>query len=568
MDVKVKIQNASEFTIERDGYAVIDPAECVNCGLCREYCPSGAISEMQREVCRICPGCADKSGLTFEEMRDLSENHACTISCPVGISPQGYINLLKEGKNEAAYKLIWDKTPFPAVLGYVCHHPCEDDCKRGLILDEPLKIRALKRYITNNTTLPEMEKYPVYYEETIAIIGAGPAGLSAAHDLAKNGYQVTVFDSAKEAGGMLLRGIPRFRLPREIVESEIAALERGGIKFSLGRFIGPNQIEKLLEEFDIVLIATGTPKSKVLDIEGWNLEGIFNAVDYMDRINNDSDIWRHPGQEFIEHGEVVVIGGGSVGIDAARAALRDGASKVTVICMECGDAIPAHAWEIEEAKDEGIEIMGGWSPVRFMGEYPKLNAIELLQVDSVVVENGKFECTTIAGTEKTIKADMIIEAIGQKSDDIWNEYKGHDKVFFAGDIQSSNVSVVHAMASGKSAALDIDGALQGGKLKDPLDLRILHRAPIEEKLYPATRQKDKNYPTPLLSVEERIKDTKTLVELDLSDEAAMAEVNRCLACGYQYVDPDKCIGCGICIKVCPKNNVIRIVRDNKEAKIK
>jgi len=567
MDVKVKIKNAPEFILERSGYALIDPKECVNCGVCREYCPSGAISEMTREVCRICPGCATKPGMTFDEMRDISANHACTIGCPIGISPQGYLNLIKDGMYEEAYKLIWEKTPFPAVLGYVCHHPCEDECKRGLIMDEPLKIRALKRYLATALPLPVQVKYPIMNEETVAIVGAGPAGLSAAHDLAKCGYGVTVFDSSNEAGGMLNRGIPMFRLPKEIVRQEVKALESGGIHFELGRFIGTKQIENLLSEFDAVLIATGTPKSKSLNIEGWNLEGIFTAVDFMERVNNNSDIWRHPGQEFIENGEVVIIGGGSVGIDAARSAIRCGAKKVTVVCMECGEEIPAHDWELEEAKAEGVVIMDGWSPRRFVGEQPKLDAIELIRVESLCKDStGKINCTTIAGTEKIIKADMVIEAIGQKADTLWDTYKGNTKIFFAGDIESSEVSVVKAMASGKKAALYIDGALQGGKLKDPMELRKLNSAPIKEKIYPATRQKDRYYPIPLLSVEERISDTKTVAELVLTDTEAMAEVHRCLECGYQHVDSERCIGCGVCMKVCPKGGVIRMVREEQEVR--
>lgn len=567
MDVRVKVKDAPEFVLERPGYALIDAKECVNCGVCREYCPVEAISERQREVCRICPGCATKPGMSFDEMRDISANHACTIGCPIGISPQGYLNLLKDGMYEEAYKLIWERTPFPAVLGYVCHHPCEDECKRGLLMDEPLKIRALKRYLATALPLPVQAKYPIVNDETVAIVGAGPAGLSAAHDLAKAGYEVTVFDSSNEAGGMLNRGIPKFRLPKEIVKQEVEALEDGGIHFELGRFIGLKQMEALLDEFDAVLIAAGTPKSKSLEIEGRNLEGIFTAVDFMERINNNCDIWRHPGQEFKENGEVVIIGGGSVGIDAARSAVRCGAEKVTVVCMECGDEIPAHDWELEEAKAEGIVIMDGWCPRRFVGEQPRLDAIELIQVESMSKDStGKISCTTLPGTEKMIKADMVVEAIGQRADKLWAHYKDNAKVFFAGDVESSDVSVVMAMASGKKTAMDIDGALQGGKLKDPMELRKLYSAPIEEKIYPATRQKDKYYPTPLVDVEERIGDTETVAELVLTDTEAMAEVHRCLECGYQHVDPDRCVGCGVCMKVCPKGGVIKMVRDEKEAR--
>ena len=566
-EVRVKVSGGSEYVLDRPAYAWIDPKECVNCGICRENCPVEAISELQREVCRICPGCATRPGRSFDEMRSISAAHACTIGCPLGISPQGYVNLIKAEMYEHAYKLLREKTPFPAVLGYVCHHPCEDECKRGLLLDEPVKIRALKRYLVEEFPPPEPERYQVVHEESVAVIGAGPAGLSAAHDLALAGYEVTVFDSAREAGGMLIRGVPLFRLPREVVRQEVDALAEGGIQFKLGTFIGPVQMEALLEEYDAVLVATGAPQPKVLQVEGWNLEGIHNAIDFMDRMNSGSELWRHPGQQFVEPGEVVIIGGGSVAVDAARTAVRYGALKVTMVCLECGDEIPAHEWELAEAAAEGVEIMDGWQPLRYLGELPRLDAVELVQVESLTRDGaGEISCRTIAGTEKTIKADLVVEAIGQKAAEQWDQYRNTERVFFAGDVQSSDVSVVQAMAAGKQAALEIDGALQGGRLKDPLELRVLHSAPLEEKIYPATRLKNISYQLPLVDAAERIESMAEVVELVFDQTEAMAEVNRCLECGYQYVDPEKCIGCSVCQRVCPKGGVIRMIRVEKEAK--
>lgn len=562
----IKVVSDSEFELDRLAYAWIDPKECVNCAVCREYCPVEAISELQREVCRICPGCATKPGVPFDDMSRISSQHACTIGCPLGISPQGYINLIKEGMFEEAYQLIWDKTPFPAVLGYVCHHPCEDECKRGILMDEPLKIRALKRYLATMLPLPDQKGYKAIHEETIAIVGAGPAGLSAAHDLALAGYEVTVLDEAVEAGGMLRRGIPEFRLPREIVDYEIRTLEDQGIEFRLGQRVGPVQMEALLEEHDAVLVATGMPHAKKLTIDGWILEGIVSALDFMDRMNNEIDQWRHPGQQFVENGKVVVVGGGSVAIDAARSALRYGADSVTIVCMECGEEIPAHDWEIKEALEEGIVIMDGWKPLRYVGEQPKLTGVELVQVEGVFKdESGNFQCQDIPGTERIIEADMVIEAIGQKAEPQWGLYRENEKVFFAGDVESNDVSVVNAMAAGKQAALDMDGWLQGGRFKDPMDLAVLHKAPIEEKIYPATRLKVKFNDTPMINMEDR-RNTMKVVEVTLSDSEAMAEVERCLECGYQYVDPEKCIGCGICQKVCPKGGVIKMIRIEKEAR--
>lgn len=555
--VKVKVAEGKEYALERTALAWIDSKECVNCGICREYCPVEAISERQREVCRICPGCAPKPGVSFDDMREISANHSCTIGCPLGISPQGYINLLRIGKLEEAYKLIWDKTPFPAVLGRICHHPCEEECKRGLLMDEALKIRAIKRYLAEEMPVPEGDPYPIIHEETVAIIGAGPAGLSAAHDLAKAGYEVTVYDAAQQAGGMLIRGIPTFRLPREVVAQEVGLMEDFGVNFQLGEYIGPKQMEELLQTYDAVLVATGMTKAKKLNLEGWELEGIYSALEYMDRVNYDQDLYRHPGQQFVEHGDVVVIGGGSVAMDTARVALRNGAKSVTAVCVECGDEVPAHDWELKEAKEEGVVLMEGWMPVSYIGEQPRLDGVKLIQVESIQKVDQKINCVTIPGTEKVIKADLVIEAIGQKADPVWKEYQGNPKVYYAGDVQSGDVSVVNAMAAGKKAALDIDNALRGRTLKDPLRLRTISPAPINEKIYPAVRLKEKQYPTPVVPVAERIHNFDE-VELVMNELEAIAEVNRCLECGYQFVDPEKCIGCGVCVRVCPVGGVIHM----------
>ena len=233
--------------------------------------------------------------------------------------------------------------------------------------------------------------------------------------------------------------------------------------------------------------------------------------------------------------------------------------------MECGDEIPAHDWEVEEALKEGVVIMDGWKPIRFIGEQPKLSGVEIIQAEDLIKdEKGNITCKTIPGTERIIKADMVIEAIGQRADEVWDAYRNDDKVVFAGDIQSNDVSVVNAMAAGKYAALEIDGMLQGGQLKDPMELRTLHKAPIEEKIYPATRLKNKFHPTPSLDIEDRINSLGE-VELVLNDTEALAEVDRCLECGYQHVDSEKCIGCSICQKVCPKGGVIKMIRVEKEA---
>ena len=210
------------------------------------------------------------------------------------------------------------------------------------------------------------------YEERIAVIGAGPAGLAAGHFLSSEGYDVTVFESASEAGGMLKRGIPEFRLDRAAVDKDIDKLREAGLKIELSFPVSKAGIEELKKEYDVIIVATGTPHSRELKIPGFRLNGVTTALDFMGNVNHRQYLMRNPQQVFDVKGEAVVIGGGSVAIDTARAALRCGASKVTVVCLESGDAVPCHAWELEEAKAEGVEMIEGLSPVSFDGAYTTL----------------------------------------------------------------------------------------------------------------------------------------------------------------------------------------------------
>ena len=308
--------------------AYIDPSKCINCGTCRENCPANAITEQQRQICRICPTCTGRPGMSVGKMKSLPAETSCTTKCPLGISPQGYLGLTKR-KYDEAYELIWKKNPLPAVCARVCHHPCEEGCKRGIIVDEPIKIREIKRYLSEKTDY-QPKPYQTIYEERIAVIGSGPAGLSAAHCLASAGYDVTVYESSTEAGGMLVRGIPTFRLEREVVREQIQKLVDAGLKIKLNAKVNQFTIADMKTEYDAIIVAAGTPQSRELTIPGFRLSGIMTAMNFMERINNGQKLRRHLGQLFnFENGQAVVIGGGSVAMDCARAAIRLGASKVT-----------------------------------------------------------------------------------------------------------------------------------------------------------------------------------------------------------------------------------------------
>lgn len=557
--LKILSETGKEISFSKSATAKINPQKCVNCGTCREVCPTEAIREMQRIICRVCPECTGKPGLSYSAMKNLATEKACTTGCPLGISPQGYLNLVKNEKEKEAYELIWDKNPLPSICARVCHHPCEQSCKRGILVDSPLSIRNVKRYLSDNVYF-EMKKYPRIYEERIAIIGAGPAGLTAGHYLAKAGYDVTVFEREAQAGGMLVRGIPEFRLDRKAVVKDIKKLEEAGLHIETGVSLGKNQIEKLKKEYDAIIIATGAPNSKVLPIEGNRMNGIMTAMEFLQQTNHHQEIMHHMAQCYETDGEVVVIGGGSVAVDTARAALRQGASKVTVICLEEGEQIPAHDWEVNEAKEEGVRFIEGVSPIRFCGDIRlNLTGVEVSKVTAFYKdEAGKIRFETEKNKTQLIPAQCVIMAIGQTADEMWKECKTDEILLFAGDVDSSKCSVIDAMASGKEAAYQVIRKFGRHDANVKTYEHKLYEAPIQEKIYPQTKSKVFSPKTPRISTAERLESFKE-VEKTWSQEETIQEVSRCLECGYEYVDSDKCIGCGACQRSCPKGDAIMMV---------
>ena len=539
--------------------AYINPSRCVNCGTCHEICPVNAIKENQRTICHSCPACTEKPGISPQAMDELAETCSCTTACPLNVSPQGYVGLVKNKKYAEAFQLIWEKNPLPSVCGSICHHPCEDSCKRGILVDKPVKIRGIKKFLSGMVDAP-VKQYSVLYDERIAVIGAGPAGLTAGHYLSLAGYEATVFESDVEAGGMLKRGIPLFRLKREAIDRDIENLQRAGLDIRLDCRVGGHLFEQIKQEYDAIVIATGAPYSKILQLKNYRLAGIMNAVNFMEHANHGMEQRRHLGQLFkFTDGEAVIIGGGSVAMDVARTALRIGASKVTVVCLESGDEIPAHPWEVEEAKEEGIQIIEGYCPVEYQSTlFPELQGVKFEKVTKFSKDkSGKIQFKTDEKNTIEIKADWVVEAIGQTPDAYWSNLKG-DNIFFAGDISSDKCSVVDAMASGRKTAIAVDAALRGRMTKDPMKVHDLHIAPVEEKIFPYNRRKATRPVSPLLDVAERIYSFDE-VEGTLGEEEILQESVSCLGCGYEVVDQEKCVACGLCLKLCPKGDVITMV---------
>ena len=558
--VKFISASGKEFCIPQKSVAHIDSKKCINCNECREACPVGAIEESQRVICHACPECTEKPGLSPKKFVALATERSCTTACPLGISPQGYVNLLKCGKEKEAYQVIWKKNPLMEVCGSICHHPCEQDCKRGILVDYPIHIRGLKRYLSETNTA-EQPKYQRIYDEEIAVIGAGPAGLTAGHYLAQAGYRVTIFESDKEAGGMLIHGIPKFRLSRDTVSKEIKQLEKAGLTIQYGEKINKYSMARLMKEYDAVIVAAGTPISRELTIKGFRTEGIFPAMKFMEMVNAEQKIRHHLGQMFtFEGGEAVIIGGGSVAVDVARTAVRLGASKVTCVSAEQGKRIPAHPWEIQEAKDEGVVFEEGWTPQSYQySAVTKLDAVKLEKVTGCGKrDDGSFYMDVDHETTREIKADWVVLAIGQMAEEYWQEFRKADNVFWAGDIASGKCSVVDAMASGREAALAADAYIRRREVRDATSEHKLNQAEIQEKIYPYNLHKMNRPEVSQIPLEER-KHTFMEVEKTFTREEAYMEAMACIGCGFQKVDPDKCIGCGTCRNVCPKGDVITMV---------
>ncbi len=557
--ISYKSEGKKGYTFTKYASASINPDLCVNCGSCRDVCPVNAVSEQQRIVCRLCPSCTSKDALTFSQMTSLATEKSCTTACPLGISPQGYINLVKNGKEAEAYEHIWKRNPLPAVCARICDHPCEQACKRGILVDEAMSIRGIKRYLTDNNRNYVPKRYPNKYEERVAIIGAGPAGITAAHYLGLSGFDVTIFDSAEEPGGTMMRAIPDFRLPKDAIREEIAKLEKAGMKFELGYHVTKTAMKEIQSEFDAVVIAAGTPHSKKLNIEGSAKDGVFTALAFMDRINNNLSLYRHPGQTYKEGGNAVIIGGGNVAIDCARTARRLGFNSVKMICIEDGEYIPGHEWELDATREEGIEIIPGYIPLKYTGSHNDLAGVRFGKVINYVRdENGKVTFDVDEEAAITVDANLVVEAIGQAPDEFWNEYKETENVFFAGQIIDRTASVVTSMASGKKVANKVESYLNKYPVKDLMELRKTHLAPVMQKVYPATRLKIDRPAMPIADPDTRINNFDE-VETEYSKDVIDIEVQRCLQCGYQAVDAAKCIGCGACMEHCPMGNVITMV---------
>ncbi|MDI6848142.1 MAG: FAD-dependent oxidoreductase, partial [Candidatus Bathyarchaeia archaeon] len=520
----------------------IDEAKCTGCGECEKVCPVTLPNEFElklaerKTIYRPYPQAVpnvykiDKKGMA-----------RCRAACPAGVKVQGYVALIAKGKFKEAYELIRNGVPFPAVLGRVCFHPCENDCERGDV-EEPIAICALKRFVADYMMKQPREKpapIPQKYEEKIAVIGAGPAGLTAAYELIKMGYPVTVFEALPEPGGMLRIGIPEYRLPKKILAEEIEYLKDLGIQIRTNVTIGKdlNFVDLERMGYKAIFLAIGAQKSVKLGVEGEELQGVFQGVDFLRDVNLGKRV---------EIGErIVVIGGGNVAIDVSRVALRLGAKKVCILYRRSKEEMPAFQPEVEQAEKEDIEFLFLKAPKRIIGKNGKVAAIECLEMALTEPdETGRKKPIPIEGSEHIIPADTVITTIGQALDttslpeglklnhgiidvDPQTLQTNIPHIFTGGDAVLGPATVVEAIATGKRAAISIHKYLRGEDLKTEEEKEELPPVEISPK---EGIEKRKRKPMPVLPVEERIRSFDE-VELGFSEEMAVEEAKRCLACG-------------------------------------
>jgi NADH-quinone oxidoreductase subunit F len=460
----------------------------------------------------------------------------CQHICPVGMDIPAYVALVRANRFEDAYKVLKLTNPFPSVCGRVCGHPCQSKCRRGQ-LDEPVAIKNLKRFITDNAPSPKVEAIPVTRKEKVAVIGAGPSGLTAALGLKRRGYAVTVFEELPQAGGMLRWGIPAYRLPREIIQREIQDILDTGVVLRTGVRIGKDvSFAELENEFNFIYVAIGSQKSLPLRVPGEDIQGVYGAVELLKECNNGNKL------EFGKY--VAVVGGGNSAIDSARTALREGADSVTIFYRRERKDMPAQEAEIVAAEEEGIKIVYLVGPTKITAKDGKVSGLELVKMQLGAFDrSGRKRPVPIDGSEFIENVDMVIAAIGQNSDvefldgDIAegnavkvnkNLQTSNPKVWAGGDVVTGPAMVIDAIKAGQDAARGIDEAIRAANGEKPW-------IPPKEEVIAIPFEVDEDpeeqpqASMPELNPSERKSDYRE-VELGYSVEEALAEAQRCLRC--------------------------------------
>jgi NADPH-dependent glutamate synthase beta subunit-like oxidoreductase/coenzyme F420-reducing hydrogenase delta subunit len=502
-----------------------------------------------------------------ESISDSSSYAPCTVSCPVHTDTRLLVELIAKGDYDQALELLLDANPFSSVCGRICHHPCEQGCRRSKV-DAPVGLMKLKRFVMEvakdyRIKRREQQRPSMKKNEAIGIVGSGPSGLTAAHDLAKMGYQVVVFERSETPGGMLGTTIPRYRLPYSVLWEDIEDVISLGVEVKTNFEIGKNcTIEDLFKEgYNAVLLASGLSESRTLNIPGIDSAGIILALPFLRTVLSSNPP--------ILGKRVVVIGGGNVAIDAARSARRLGAEKVTMVCLESRDQMPAWEWEIRETEEEGIKIMNSWGPKAVYSEDKRVKGLELKKCVRIFDSDNRFNPQFDESDIATVSADNVIIAIGQRGDLTCIQGSGipvlsgeklecnpltlsttRKGLFVCGELLTGPASSVEAVRDGHRAARAIDHYLRTGDLfeQPTIDLPALGELPDEtiEKI-------QKRYPIMPASTkpDERVKNFLE-IEQGFSEGEALSEAKRCMACTTgALADEKKCAACLTCVRVCP-----------------
>ena len=586
--------------LSRSAYrAHVEKDKCVACGKCVEVCPVGAAKLGQKLCTKNGPiqypkvelpdatkWGEDKWNTNYREDAKINcydtGTAPCKTACPAHLAVQGYVKMASEGRYEDALKLIKQDNPFPYVCGAICNKRCEQACTRGTI-DQPVSIDEIKKFIAAQELNQDKRYVPLCETDhggmwgedyKMAVVGAGPAGLSCAYYLRERGYDVTVFEKENRPGGMLMNGIPNFVLEKEILEAEIDVLRQMGVKFKCNTEIGKDvTLQQLRDQgYKAFYIAIGLQGGRNAGVDGEDSEGVESAVSFLKRTNQDHTIKLH--------GDLVVVGGGNVAIDVARVAKRVTDGHITMLCLEGENEMPASDDEVTLAKSEGIEIKNGWGPKEIKQENGKVTSIVFKKCTQVKDSEGRFSPQYDEEDTIEIPCENIVEAIGQAADwgnlldgenvtrrkNGWVEadpttfQTSQEDVFVGGDIYHGAKFAIDAIAEGKLASESMHRYVhEGQSLTIGRDLRQFIELDKDDIVVEGYDNAERQIPG-IRKVDDPFKDTREL----LTEEQVKIEAKRCLGCGATTVDENKCIGCGLCTTRC-EFDAIHLTRDLPDA---
>ena len=572
--------------MSRSAYvARVETDQCVACGRCVEYCPAGAVKLGQKLCTKSGPVEYPRQELPDAvkwgpekwaiDYRDKNRVNCydtgtapCKTACPAHIAVQGYLKLAAQGKYREALQLIKRENPFPAVCGRICNRRCEDACTRGTV-DQAVAIDEVKRFIAQQDLdaatrfVPEkvIPKVDGAFDQQIAIIGGGPAGLSCAYYLAEKGYRPTVFEKERRLGGMLENGLPSFRLEKDVVQAEIDVLREMGVQFRCGVEVGKDvTIAQLREQgYQGFYVAVGLQSGGKLDIPGGDAQGVTAGIDFMRRVNG--------GQETKLEGRVVVIGGGNIAADVARTAVRCGAESVDLYCLESYDDMPMGPEDRGECERDGITIHAGWGQTEIVTENGHAAGIRLRKCLRVKNDQGRFAPEFDDNDTCQAQCAAVLYCIGQKVD--WRQLltgtavtfnpngtaqvdpvtyqTAEPGIFAGGDAVTGQKFAIDAIAAGKEGAISLHRFVQKATLTIGRNRRQFVELDKENALIPVGFD---NTPRQQIGYNEALRRTFRDERIAFTAQQVQKETARCLSCGASVVDPNKCIGCGVCTTKC------------------